>query len=71
MNDTLRECVKVTRGWKSYETPIAEGQRITYNFVKPHVALNGKTPAEAADLKPRGWQELVELAIQHKNGVGA
>lgn len=27
LNGTLRERVKVQRGWKSYETPLAEGQR--------------------------------------------
>lgn len=32
-------------------TPIAEGQRIQYNFVKPHMALDGKTPANAAGLE--------------------
>ncbi len=43
LNDTLRERVKVQRGWKSMATPLAEGQRIHYNFVKPHQALGGQT----------------------------
>jgi hypothetical protein len=38
MNGTLRERIKVQRGWKSFESPIPEGQRIHYNFVKPHEA---------------------------------
>jgi hypothetical protein len=63
MNGTLRERVKVTRGWKSYQTPIAEGQRIAYNFVKPHVALDGKTPAQAAGLKVNGWKALLEKSL--------
>jgi transposase-like protein len=42
LNGTLRERVKVQRGWKSHNSAIAEGQRIYYNFVKPHEALNGK-----------------------------
>jgi transposase-like protein len=63
MNGTLRERVKVTRGWKSYQTPIAEGQRIAYNFVKPHVALMGKTPAQAAGLGVKGWRDLFSNAI--------
>lgn len=65
MNGTLRERVKVTRGWKSYQTPIAEGQRIAYDFVKPHIALNGKTPAEAAGLKPKGWKQLLASAVKN------
>jgi len=63
LNGTLRERVKVQRGWKSYQTPIAEGQRIAYNFVKPHMALEGQTPSQAAGLTPKGWAELLEKAL--------
>ncbi len=63
LNGTLRERVKVQRGWKSYDTSIAEGKRIQYNFVKPHMALNGETPAQKTGLLTRGWRDLLELAI--------
>jgi len=46
LNGTLRECVKVQRGWKTHKSAIADGQRIYYDFIKPHQALDGKTPAE-------------------------
>jgi hypothetical protein len=45
LNGTLSERIKVQRGWKAKKSQIAVGQRIHYNFVKPHMALNGKTPA--------------------------
>ena len=32
LNGTLRERVKVQRGWKNPKSAIAEGQRIHYNF---------------------------------------
>lgn len=64
MNGTLRERVKVQRGWKVLKTPLAEGQRIQYNFVKPHMALEGKTPANAAGLNIKGWKELIEQALK-------
>jgi transposase-like protein len=54
MNGTLRERVKVQRGWKSMKTQLAEGQRIHYNFVKPHVALDGQTPAQVAGIGIEG-----------------
>ncbi len=65
LNGTLRERVKVQRGWKSKKSQIAEGQRIHYNFVKPHMALDGKTPAEASNLMIEGnnkWLALLRNA---------
>ena len=59
LNGTLRERVKVQRGWKSKKTAIAEGMRLQYNFVKPHQALKGETPAQAAGLETRGWMDLL------------
>lgn len=77
LNGTLRERVKVQRGWKSMKTPIAEGQRIHYNFVKPHEALQGQTPAEAAGIKVEGenrWLTLIQNAAKNretKNSSGS
>jgi putative transposase len=62
VNGTLRERVKVQRGWKTVETPLAEGNRIQYNFVKPHMALEGKTPAQVAGMDIKGWKELLAKA---------
>jgi transposase-like protein len=68
LNGTLRERTKVSRGWKSGKTPIAEGQRIHYNFVKPHQGLEGKTPAEASGIKieeeKNKWLNLIQNAIK-------
>jgi transposase-like protein len=66
LNGTLRERVKVQRGWKSMKTPLAEGQRIHYNFVKPHAALEGQTPAERAGIEVNGedkWLALLKNAL--------
>lgn len=65
LNGTLRERAKVSRGWKTGKTPIAEGQRIHYNFVKPHMGLEGKTPSEASGIKTEGenkWLTLIQNA---------
>jgi len=67
LNGTLRERVKVQRGWKTTKTPIAEGQRIHYNFVKPHMALNGKTPSQVAGMNIKGWKELLKQATGKSN----
>ena len=66
LNGTLRERVKVQRGWKSKGSKIAEGQRIHYNFVKPHSALEGQTPAERASVGVGGqnkWLELLKASL--------
>lgn len=42
LNGTVRERNKVQRGLKKKETPIVEGQRIYYNFIRPHESLGGK-----------------------------
>jgi hypothetical protein len=69
MNGTLRERIKVQRGWKAMKTPLAEGQRIHYNFVKPHLALEGQTPSQAAGLTPKGWKELLTESVNNAPAV--
>ncbi len=55
----------LSRRWKSYKTPLEEGQRIQYNnFVKPHMALDGKTPGEVAGLDVKGRKEMLEKAVK-------
>ncbi|MDV3244904.1 MAG: DDE-type integrase/transposase/recombinase [Nitrososphaerales archaeon] len=70
MNGTLRERVKVQRGWKRMDTKLAEGQRIQYNFVRPHAALEGQTPAERAGIGVEGkdkWLSLLKAALTTPN----
>jgi hypothetical protein len=69
LNGTLRERVRVQRGWKSYDTALAEGKRIQYNFMKPHMALKGETPAQKTGLQTRGWKKLLELATQRTKEI--
>ncbi|UVS69099.1 DDE-type integrase/transposase/recombinase [Nitrososphaera viennensis] len=69
MNGTVRERTKVLRGLKTVETPIIDGQRIQYNFVKPHIALDGKTPGQVAGLDVNGWKELLGRAVRGSNGL--
>ena len=75
LNGTLRKRVKVHRGWKTVKTQLAEGQRIQYNFVKPHASLNGKTPAQAAKVEVKAesldaWMNLLKPAMKHKQAKG-
>ncbi len=67
-NGTQRERFKVQRGWKSMETAIPEGNRIFYNFIRPHMALEEQTPAQAAginlELEGNKWMQLIKMATK-------
>ena len=70
LHGTIRQREKVMRGVKIEDTPIVEGHRLYYNFIKPHEALDGRTPSEEAGIKVEGenkWLTLMHTAIQHKN----
>jgi hypothetical protein len=48
----------------------AEGQPIRYNFVKPHMALEGQTPAQAAGMNGQiTWMELLKKSLEQKKSV--
>ncbi len=51
------------------KTPLAGGERIHYNFVKPHAALEGQTPAERAGVGVKGqnkWLSLLRVSSSRK-----
>jgi transposase-like protein len=72
LNGTLRERVKVQRGWKNPKSQLAEGQRLHYNFVKPHAALEGQTPAQRAGVGVQGqnkWLALLKASLVPPSGA--
>jgi len=67
LHGTIREREKVMRGlYDDSSKIISDGNRIFYNFIRPHLALGEKTPSEKADIKLnlRGnkWLELIKKA---------
>ena len=61
MNGEIRDREKVFRGLKKSNTPILTGYQIYHNYVRPHEALEGKAPAEAAGIEVQGDNEWLTL----------
>jgi len=61
---TLKERTKVMRGLKTFESmkEFLKGWAIHYNYFRPHLSLNDRTPAQVAgiDFPYRNWKELIE-----------
>ncbi len=67
MNGEIRDREKVMRSLKKEDTPIFTGYQIFHNCIRPHMGLNGKTPAEVAGIKVKGkdkWLTLIQNASQ-------
>jgi putative transposase len=60
---TLKDRTKVMRGLRDIKTArlITDGWLLYYNYLRPHEALDGKTPAQVAGVKfpYRNWQDIV------------
>ncbi|MGD0330087.1 MAG: DDE-type integrase/transposase/recombinase [Nitrososphaeria archaeon] len=71
MNGEIRDREKVMRGLKKTDTPILKGCQIFHNYIRPHEALNGETPADKCGIKIKGenkWITLIQNASkQHDN----
>jgi transposase-like protein len=69
LHGTVKDRTKPMRGLKAFESTkaILEGFAIHYNFVRPHLSLNGKTPAQVARMEaPSNWKSLIEEATRHE-----
>jgi len=65
----MRDREKTMRGLKVEDTPIVEGHRLYYNFVRPHESLDGKTPSEEAGITIEGknkWLTLMKTSLAYQ-----
>jgi hypothetical protein len=64
-NGEVRDREKVMRGLERKDSPILGGYQIYHNYIKPHKALDNRTPAEAAGIQVKGkdkWLTLIQNA---------
>jgi len=70
LHGTIRQREKVMRGLKVDDTPIIEGHRLFYNYIKPHEGLNGYTPAHFANiylnLGKNKWENLLMQSVKNQ-----
>jgi putative transposase len=69
LNGEIRDREKVTRNLKTDSSPILTGMQLFHNYVRPHMGLNGKTPADLVGIDVRGkdkWLTLIENAAETK-----
>lgn len=50
---------------KKKDSPLLNGYQMYHNYLRPHMALDGKTPAEACGVKIEGdnkWLTIIQNA---------
>ena len=69
MNGEFRDREKVMRGLKRTDSPILKGYQLFHNYIRPHEALDGQTPADLAGIKVKGenkWLTIIQNASKKR-----
>ena len=67
MNGELRDRERGMRTLEKSNTLILRDMQIFHNYIRPHEALKGRTPAEVAGIKIEGknkWLTLIQNATR-------
>jgi putative transposase len=72
-HETLKERTKVFKAFRDIETLIqfTDGWLVYYNYFKPHQSLNGKTPAEYANVNYsiKNWADLARIPVTKQSEI--
>jgi hypothetical protein len=64
-NGEVRDREKVIRGLRKPDSPLLDGYQIYHNYIRPHEALDGETPADRSGIRILGenkWLIVVQNA---------
>lgn len=61
LNGEIRDREKVVRGLKKKDSPLLKGYQLYHNYVRPHMALDGQTPADKCGIKIEGDNKWITL----------
>src|SRR5574340_985663 len=62
-NGEFRDREKIVRGIKIKDSVLINGYQMYHNYLRPHMGLEGKTPAEVCGIKIEGdnkWLTLIQ-----------
>jgi len=65
MNGEFIDREKVVRGIKKDDSVLISGYQMYHNYLRPHMALDGQTPAEKCGIKIEGdnkWMTIIQNA---------
>jgi len=71
LHSSMRERTKVMRAFDTDPTAneTMQGYRLYYNFIRPHMALDGQTPAQAANLDlqlgQNRWKSMIQQSAEN------
>jgi transposase-like protein len=71
LNGEFRDREKVVRGIKKKDSAIIDGYQLYHNYIREHMALNGKTPADKAGIIIEGnnkWKTIIENSAHLMRG---
>ena len=68
MNGEVRDREKVMPGLKRTDTVVLTGYQLSHNYIRPHEALNGKTPAEKCGIIIEGENKWLMTFLMLKYG---
>src|SRR5208283_2205901 len=69
LNGEIRDREKVMRSLETKDSPILTGYQLFHNFIRPHKALDYRTPADAAGIQIKGrdkWLTIIQNAAESK-----
>ncbi len=69
LNGEFRDREKVFRGLKKVDSPAIAGIKMYHNYIRPHMSLDGDTPAKRAGIEIKGdnkWLTIIQNASLYK-----
>ena len=72
LNGEFRDLEKVFRGLKKDDSPAISGIKLYHNYVRPHMSLDGDTPADRAGIRIEGnnkWLTIIQNVALHKENL--